>query len=74
MYVTNASAFHVYRPSLLSIEGLRQTEGYLSAFLAFFGFGFLATCGAGGVFSIRRSTSSGEGVGRLVMVLRVCHG
>ena len=36
---------------------------YFARFFAgFFGFA-LATCGSGGVFSIRRSTSSGEGAG-----------
>lgn len=41
---------------------LPQEAGYLSAFLVFFGFGFGAF-GAGGVANIRRSTSSGLGVG-----------
>jgi len=42
---------------------------YLAAFLGQligFGFAFL-TCGAGGVASILRNTSSGEGIGRLFM-------
>ena len=41
-------------------------EGYF-AFLRFLGFAFW-TCGVGGVFSIRRSTSSGEGFWRLVFI------
>ncbi len=40
---------------------------YFRAFFAFLGFGFW-TCGAGGVFSMRRSTSSGFGTERLSMV------
>jgi len=41
---------------------------YFARFLAVLclGFGF-GVNGAGGVFSIRRSTSSGEGIGRLFM-------
>lgn len=50
-----------------------QTGGYffLRGFEDFFGFG--ATCGSGGVPSIRRSTSSGEGAVRL-FTIRVSHG
>ena len=43
---------------------------YLAAFLGQrigLAFAFLA-CGSGGVASMRRSTSSGDGVGRLFMV------
>jgi hypothetical protein len=42
-------------------------------FFGLAGLAFLGACGVGGVFSIRRSTSSSLGVWRLVMV-RVCHG
>jgi hypothetical protein len=50
--------------------------GYLAGFLAgFAGVLGLETCGAGGVASIRRSTSSSDGglTGRLVMV-EFCRG
>ena len=41
--------------------------GYFLGFLAFLGLAF-GVNGAGGLFNIRRSTSSGFGVGRLFMV------
>lgn len=52
-----------------------RVAAYLAVFfghLICLGFAFL-TWGAGGVVSIRLSTSSGVGMERLVMV-RVCHG
>ena len=46
------------------MPGLGQRGCYLASFLAFFGLAFLAgECGAGGVLSIRRSTSSSLGTG-----------
>lgn len=57
MYLTNASGIGPSR-----LPGLGQGEGYLSAFFGFLGLAFLA-CFSGGVWSIRRSTSSGAGAG-----------
>ncbi len=42
--------------------------------LAGLGFALGATCGVGGVFSIRRSTSASAGFGLSLLIGRVCHG
>jgi len=57
MYLTNAEHG---RSNPACVTGRSGIARYLRAFFDFFGFAFWA-CGAGGVFSIRRSTSSGFG-------------